>query len=164
MSIRMTTLHLVAFLSVVLLVTPHLGGAQSTVSAASQGANVEAVWAREEQYWRYVKAGDLESYLTLWSDGFRGWSCGQPHTTTIAEVGNSVRSIRDQKIQLTYTLTREGAAHFGDVVVIYYQATQRREFPDTRLTGSGTTSKLTHTWRRFGDVWKIIGGMCGALE
>jgi ketosteroid isomerase-like protein len=108
-----------------------------------------------------VKAGDLESYLTLWSDGFRGWSCGQPHTTTIAEVGNSVRSIRDQKIQL-YALTREGAVDFGDVVVTYYQATQRREYPDGHLTG--TTSKLTHTWRKFGDVWKIIGGMCGALE
>ena len=164
MSMRMTTLHLVAFCSLALQVIPSLGGAERTVIAAGQGANVEAVWAREELYWRYVKAGDLENYLTLWSDGFRGWSCGQPHTTTIAAVGNAVRSIRDQKIQLTYALTREGAADFGDVVVIYYQATQRREFPDGRPTGSGTTSKLTHTWRKFGDVWKIIGGMCAALE
>jgi hypothetical protein len=164
MRVRTTTLRLLPLASVLLLTAPHDRGAHSTANAASQGSNVEAVWAREEQYWRYLKAGDVESYLTLWRDGFRGWPCGQPHTTTKDSVGTSVRGIRDQKIRLTYALTREGAADFGDVVVIYYQVAQRREFPDGHVTGSGRRSKLTHTWRRFGDTWQIIGGMCAVLE
>ena len=40
------------------------------VSAESQ--NVSEVWAREDDYWRFVKAGDVESYVTLWHEKFIG--------------------------------------------------------------------------------------------
>jgi len=125
--------------------------------------NVEAVWAREELYWRLVRAGDVEKYRELWDEGFRGWPCKNQHTATKAEIGNWVRDIRDQHAKFSYSLFREGSADFGDIVVIYYQTPMVYEFPDGRTEGKDHIYKFTHTWRKTGRTWLIIGGMCGEL-
>ena len=108
---------------------------------------------------RYAKAGDLERYRALWADGFRGWPSDRLHPVAKAAVTAWIEKMRRQKIRFTYTLTREGAADFGDVVVVYYRAETLSEFPDGHVEGRGEVSRMTHTWRRFGDAWRIIGGM-----
>jgi len=148
-------------LSTVLLVG--VGHAQQSTPIKSGSANVEAVWGREELYWRLVKAGEVEKYRELWHDGFRGWPCKNQHTATKTEIGNWVRDIRDQKAKFNYSLSREGAADFGDIVVIYYQTPMVYEYPDGRTEGEGHIYKFTHTWRKTGKTWLIIGGMCGEL-
>jgi len=131
--------------------------------AAGESAGVAAVWEREEAYWRYAAAGDVQSYRELWADGFRGWPSDEPHPVTKAGVTGWVEKMRAEKTRMTYTLTREGAADFGDVVVAFYQIGFRLERSDGRVEGQGDTLKVTHTWRRRDGVWKIIGGMAGHL-
>jgi ketosteroid isomerase-like protein len=126
-------------------------------------ANVAAVWECEEAYWRYAAAGDVQRYRDLWHDGFRGWPADEPHPITKAGVEGWIAKMRDQKIRMVYALTQEGAADFGDVVVIFYQAGFRLEHPDGRVEERGEPLKITHTWRRVGDVWRIIGGMAAGL-
>jgi len=89
-----------------------LSRAQQATGNAKGDADIEAVWKLEEQYWRYVQSGDVERYRRLWDEGFRGWPCKNQHTATKAEIGNWVRDIRDQKIKLGYSLTRDAAADF----------------------------------------------------
>ena len=125
--------------------------------------SVEAVWALEEQYWRFVRAGDVDGYRTLWDDGFRGWPCWAPEPATKASIGDWVRDIRDQKVKFTFALTREGAGDFGDIVVVFYQTPMLYEYPDGRVENRGRVFKFTHTWRKTGTTWQIIGGMCGQL-
>src|ERR1017187_7051131 len=43
--------------------------------ASGTSAGVEAVWAREQQYWRFVQSGDVDNYRAIWDDSFRGWPC-----------------------------------------------------------------------------------------
>jgi hypothetical protein len=129
----------------------------------SNSPRVSAVWKREELYWKLVKAGDVDSYRTLWDENFRGWPCKNQHTATKPAIGNWVRDIRDQKTKLTYSLTFEGAADFGDVVVIYYKTPMVYEYPDGRVVDKDKVFKFTHTWRKTSDTWLIIGGMCGEI-
>ena len=117
----------------------------------------------EDTYWRYVKAGDVEKYRTLWNDGFRGWPCHNEHPATKAEIGDWVREIRDGKITFDYTLTREGASNVGGVVVVYYKTPMIWKYADGRVDGrTELWRKFTHTWVKVGGKWQIIGGMCGA--
>src|SRR5262245_42353753 len=132
-------------------------------SKESQRHNVAAVWRREELYWQYVKAGDVENYRTLWDENFRGWPCKNQHTATKSEIGNWVRDIRDQKSRLTYSLTFDGAADFGDIVIVYYETPMMFEYPDGRVVDKEKIFKFTHTWRKSGGTWLIIGGMCGEI-
>lgn len=138
--------------------------AQQTAPTVAKSESIEAVWGREELYWRLVKAGDVEKYRQLWDDNFRGWPCKNQHTADKTEIGNWVRDIRDQKVKLTYSLTQEGAAAFGDIVVIYYRTPMIYEYADGRVEGKDRSYKFTHTWRKTGNSWLIIGGMCGEIQ
>jgi len=130
-------------------------------SAASQ--NVAEVWAREDDYSRFAKAGDVESYRTLWHEKFIGWPCDQEHPIQKPAIGGWVRKVRDKKIQVTSVMTREGAEDFGTAVVVHYRVTEVDTYPDGRVEGQGSVYKITHTWMRVGPTWQIIGGMCGSL-
>lgn len=131
--------------------------------AATGEQNIAEVWAREDEYWRYVKAGDVENYVSLWDENFIGWPCGQEHPVGKASIGTWVRKVRDEGIDVDYQLTREGAGDFGDSVVVHYSFTLVDTYPDGRVEGLGRRNKITHTWTRAGDTWQIIGGMCGEL-
>ncbi len=162
----MTTYKWLKSAAVVILSTVSLSGlahAQQIDTKGSRSASVAAVWGREELYWRLVKSGDVEKYRELWDDGFRGWPCKNQHTAGKSEIGNWVRDIRDQKAKFTYALTFDGAAEFGDIVVVYYQTPMVYEYPDGRIENKDNRYKFTHTWRKTGKTWLIIGGMCGEL-
>ena len=133
-------------------------------SAGQRRSSVDEVWAREESYWRFVQAGDVEGYRSLWHPKFRGWPCTAEHPATKASIGDWVREIRDGKVKFTYSLTREGAADLGSVIVVYYHTPMVWQYPDGRTEGSGEEHKFTHTWMRVGRTWQIIGGMCGDLK
>jgi hypothetical protein len=131
--------------------------------AQAQSLSVSEVWAREDDYWRFVKAGDVESYVTLWHEKFIGWPCDQDHPMRKSSIGDWVREIRDKKIAVTSVLTREGAEDFGAIVVVHYRFSRVDTYPDGRVEGRGRESKITHTWMRVGSTWQIVGGMCGGL-
>ncbi len=131
--------------------------------ASAESRSVAEVWAREEDYWRFVKAGDVESYVALWHEKFIGWPCDQEHPLRKSSIGAWVQKVRDEKIQVASVMTREGAEEFGTVVVVHYRFTRVDTYPDGRVEGQGRESKITHTWMRVGPTWQIIGGMCGGL-
>ncbi len=139
---------------------PASGGA---APSQTDSKNVAQVWQREAEYWRCVKAGDVDGYVSLWHDKFIGWPCGQEHPKRKASIGDWVREVRDKHITVSSDLTREGAEDFGDVVVVHYRFTRVDTYPDGRVEGTGKVSKITHTWMKQGDTWLIIGGMCGTL-
>jgi hypothetical protein len=138
-------------------------GPNWSAPAAADSKNLTEVWAREDDYWRFVKAGEVESYVTLWHEKFIGWPCDQDHPMHKSSIGNWVQKIRDEKLAVTSVLTREGAEDFGSVVVVHYRVTRVDTYPDGRVEGRGNESKITHTWMRVGNTWQIIGGMCGSL-
>ena len=128
---------------------------------STQSASVQQVWDREETYWRLVKAGDVARYVDLWESRFVGWPCYTAHPASKDSIGNWVRRIRDDHGDLRYDLQREGAADYGDLVVVYYRTPIINRYPDGRISGADTTWKFTHTWRRTNGIWLIAGGMCG---
>ena len=136
----------------------------SADTPVAESASVERVWQREADYWRYVAAGDVDSYVALWDDRFIGWPCDQPHPLRKTGIGDWVRKVRDQHIRVDAKLTREGAQDFGDVVVVHYSFTRVDTYPDGKVEGLGVVRKITHTWMKVGPDWLIIGGMCGDLS
>jgi hypothetical protein len=140
-------------------------GSAPAADEASPAASerVAQVWQREDDYWRYVAAGDVERYVALWDERFIGWPCGQPHPLRKTNIGDWVRKVRDEHIRVDAHLTHEGAQDFGDVVVVHYRFTRVDTYPDGRVEGQGVERKITHTWMKVGDDWLIVGGMCGDL-
>jgi hypothetical protein len=165
MSICTRSIGSFAVLVLVAIVPRHAVDAQAAAAAAKpqvQASIIDEVWAMEESYWRYVKAGDVEKYLTLWNKDFRGWPCNDLHPATKANISDWVRDIRDKKIRFTSALSKEGATSVGGVVVVYYRTPMNYEYPDGHKESVGKPIKITHTWMKVNGRWEIIGGLCGA--
>ncbi len=140
-----------------------LGFAPSSLSA-QRDEMTDEIWTLEEQYWQYVEAGDIESYITLWHDDFVGWPCSNLHPSGVENIADWLRVIRDEGVRVSFELHLEALQHFGDVAVVHYSSPIIRRYPDGRVTGEGRLLKFTHTWMRSDGQWKIISGMCALAE
>lgn len=139
-----------------------LASAGLAASVAESTDAERVIWKLEEDYWRYVQAGDVESYVKLWHDDFVGWPC---HSATPADksgIGSWVREIRDKHWKFSYTLKPQAARTIGDIVVVHYAAEYVYDYGDGTHSGAGLWRKFTHTWLKTGDRWQIITGMCAA--
>jgi hypothetical protein len=83
-------------------------------------ADEQAVWQLEKDYWRYVQAGDVESYVELWHEDFVGWPC---HTKTPSDksgIGSWVKDIREKHWKFAYTLRPMEFRTFDDIVLVHF--------------------------------------------
>lgn len=119
----------------------------------------EEVWGGEVAYWDSLKAFDLERYASLWHESVVGWPHGQP-----APIGKSVFV---QLASGTMATLRPGS---GEVQLNRLAVRVQGDVGITHLQvhGCATTTagddirfdeRITHTWLRTEEGWKIIGGM-----
>ena len=135
------------------------------IAAHDRTTDENAVWQLEEDYWRFVSAGDVDSYVKLWHDDFVGWPCFEWKPARKGDIGKWVRDIRENRWNLTYQLKPLDIQAFGDhTVVVHYAAEYVYDYGDGTRSGAGLWRKFTHTWMKSEDRWQIIGGMCAAQE
>lgn len=122
--------------------------------------NEKAVWHLEEYYWVYVQASDLEAYRTLWDDRFVGWPSFSPDPLGVKDISSWIPLLHQNPAEsFNYELTPKAVREFGDIVVTHYLV---REFWESTETGEVIREekvRITHTWKRSGDTWRIITGM-----
>jgi ketosteroid isomerase-like protein len=139
-------------------------GLSSAAPAADFTADEQSVWQMEEVYWRDVKAGDVEHYLTLRLENVVGWPCFAAEPSDKSTIGGWVKDIREQHLKFTYQLQPKAVRVLGDVAVVQYAAEYVTEYGDGTQSGAGIWRKFTHTWKKTDGRWQIITGMCAALE
>ena len=111
-----------------------------TVTIAPTWASTDAerdVWGMEEAYWRYVKAGDVEGYQSLWHEDFVGWTCLAAQPMRKEDVGDWIRQIRDGEFSVTYNLRREAVQSFGGVLHGFPIGLGAHDDPDQHLVAHG---------------------------
>jgi hypothetical protein len=113
------------------------------------------VWAGEQNYFQYLQAKDSKSFMSLWDDNFVGWPDYSDHPLRKPDIESSVA----EELQPTPTSGRpnfspkpEAIAVFGDAAVTDYF------WPEPDET-SPFKYRITHTWRRGPEGWRIISGM-----
>jgi ketosteroid isomerase-like protein len=139
-------------------------GLAGAAAASGRTTDEQAVWKLEEDYWRYVQAGDVEPYLTLWHEDFVGWPCHSKAPSDKSGIGSWVKDIRDNHWKFDYTLRPLEFRSFDNVVVVHYAAEYVYDYGDGTKSGSGIWRKFVHVWKKAGDRWQIITGMCAAQE
>jgi ketosteroid isomerase-like protein len=136
-----------------------------SISAWADGAaDEEAVWQLEEAYWLYVRNNDLANYRTLWDERFVGWPGFSDKPLGKESIGAWIAPLHGNPTETyDYQLTRAAVRSFGDVVVVHYLVQDfMRSAESGEIIRQRDTYRITHTWQRIGDGWKIITGMSGA--
>jgi ketosteroid isomerase-like protein len=121
-------------------------------------ATAQEIWRLEHLYWDYVKAFDAEHYKALWNPDFVGWPATSAAPVGTEHIADWFVDFQKKGSTLQYAKIKPaGIQTFGNVVVVHYWLSEL--WADKDGKGTPQTFKLTHTWMRSGDTWKIIGGM-----
>ena len=128
--------------------------------AAEMTPDEKAVWQLEEDYWKYVKESDLEAYRSLWDDRFVGWPSFSTDPVGVDKIASWIPELhQDPEQEYHYELTRKAVRGFGDIVVVHYLVREVWRSVDNGEIVRDRSIRITHTWRRTGDTWRIITGM-----
>jgi hypothetical protein len=129
---------------------PHENSNEVKMSAAEQ-----AVWEKEEVYWRIIKTNDREALVGLRDERFVGW----PRTESQPIHKNNSFGFLEGRKLLDYKLEPLSVQEYGqEVVITFYRATvhsTNQDGADERTMAS----RITHTWLKKPQGWQIIGGM-----
>jgi ketosteroid isomerase-like protein len=116
----------------------------------------EEIWALEEAYFANLYKADYEALLALVHSQFLGWpgSVAQP----IDKEGSArfMKQLVPKPTACTFTIERGGIRVLGEVALTQY--TIHVNCSDT-AAGKTQSSRITHTWVKEGDRWKLLGGM-----
>ncbi len=122
----------------------------------------QAVWRLEESYYRMAEANDLEGFRSLFHPDAVGWPAPDAVPHGSERVGWWIPLVHQNPAELwRYELDRQAIQEFGDgdVVVVHYLL---RDYFVSAGTGGEIRSDLfrvSHTWMRDGDTWRIVSGM-----
>jgi ketosteroid isomerase-like protein len=130
-----------------------------------RAADEGKIWKLEQSYWEYVKALDVPGYKSLWHEDFMGWPSTAPAPMGKDHIANWLEDDRAAKNTLQcYKLEHAGFTLVGDVAVVHYYLTEHwLDKSGKTEKGQPRTIKVTHTWLRSRDSWRIIGGMAGVI-
>ncbi len=126
--------------------------ASSSTPTLKLSTSEQAVWEQEENYWRLLKADNRQGYLNLWDDRFVGWPLFENTPIHKDKITNFMSDIK----VLDYKLAPLSVEELGaDFVITFYRANVRSA---GRSKGNESTrvSRLTHTWMRQKNGWRII--------
>ncbi len=128
-------------------------------SAQTKKQMAEEVWQREIQYWKLVEKNDTINYKKLWEKDFIGYAGDD--TTNKSRIANWIRDMfKDNQVKYTVDVYKKAVNVVDNIVMTFYDE-------DDIFTNIKTgvikkeTFKITHTWKKFGTTWLIIGGMDG---
>lgn len=115
------------------------------------------IWQLEENYWKYVKEKDYQSYGKLWDENFLGY----PSNNTVgdkAHITDWMTEMYQQPGVFNYTLTRKVENVFGDIAIVFYDVSHNFTNDKNEVVKTGHF-KIIHTWKKTENGWLIIGGM-----
>ena len=105
----------------------------------------DEVWKLEEDYWKYVKANDLKSYLTLWDDNFIGYPSNNIITDKEHITDWITDMYKDNNRTFNYELTRKVENVFGDIVIVLYDVALFSPFSFLAISIVGSLLNSTST-------------------
>ncbi len=130
---------------------------------AQQTSQEAAVWKLETAYWEYVKAGDMNTFLTLWHPDFVGWPAlaDKPRRKDSIAATYTALYARGEHLG-SYTIKRADSQRTGNLVVTHYWA--NAVWTDTAGKNQTWNIRVTHTWLQVGRTWQIISGMAANVD
>jgi len=133
--------------------------ASSSASTKNKEAIEDEAWQMEEQYWDYVQKTDTLAYKKLWHDAFMGYPSFGDGVSDKSKIAVWIPELhQDPDLKFSYKLYKKASNAIDDVVIVFYDADEIWTNTENKITRK-ETFKFTHTWKKYGDKWLILGGM-----
>lgn len=128
-------------------------------STANKDTLQNQAWQMEEQYWNYVEKNDTVPYKKLWHDDFIGYPSFGNGVSNKSGIAVWIPALhKDTSLTFSYKLYKKAVNAIDDVVIVFYDADEI--WTDKKnIVVKKEPFKFTHTWKKYNDIWLILGGM-----
>jgi ketosteroid isomerase-like protein len=116
----------------------------------------EKIWALEEAYFTNLYQANHEAVLALVHSQFLGWPGAVSQPINKEESARFMKQLVPKPTSCTVKIERAGIRVLGEVVLTHYIL--RVNCRDVAGATKTSSSRITHTWVKEGDAWKILGG------
>ena len=136
-----------------------------TKSPAISHAELEnQAWKMEELYWQHVEKMDTVAYKKLWHDDFVGYPSFGDGVSDKSKIAIWIPELhRDTSLTFSYRLHKKALNAIDDVVIVFYDADEIWTDKENKVVRK-EKYKFTHTWKKYGDDWVILGGMAARKD
>jgi ketosteroid isomerase-like protein len=117
----------------------------------------EKIWALEEAYFSNLYIANYEGVLVLVHNQFLGWPGALSQPIGREESARFMKQLIPKPTACTIRIERAGIRVLGAVALTQY--TLHVNCSDTAGATKTQSSRITHTWVKEGDRWKLLGGM-----
>jgi len=117
----------------------------------------EGIWALEEAYFANLYKADYEAVLAIVHSQFLGWPGTVPQPIDKEGSTRFMKQLISKPTSCTFKIERGGIRVLGEVALTQY--TISVNCSDTAAVAKTQSSRITHTWAKGGDRWKLLGGM-----
>lgn len=117
----------------------------------------EEIWALEEAYFANLYKADYEAVLALVHSQFLGWPDTAPQPIDKDGSARFMKQLISRPTSYTFKIERGGIRVLEDVALTQY--TINVTCSDTSTVAKTQISRITHTWVKENDRWKLLGGM-----
>lgn len=117
----------------------------------------EVIWASEMAYFTRLYKADYEGVLLLTDSLFLAWPGNLSRPLNRTESLQFMKKLVPRPTNCKITIDRGGIRITGGLALTHYllQVT----CADNQGESQVTTTRITHTWVRRGNLWRLLGGM-----
>lgn len=116
----------------------------------------EMIWASESAYFTRLYKADYEGVLLLTDSLFFAWPGAAAKPLGREESARFMKKMIPKPTSCKVTIERQGIRVTGGVALT--QLLVHVSCPESQGTSAKTT-RITHTWVKRGNVWRLLGGM-----
>ncbi len=141
-----------------LLTIAEVALASDVANPSPAAKDEQTIWELERAYWRYVQENNLSAYADLWHKDFLGWPSVSAAPVHKNHITDWITSQTTKGLAFKMVEFKPAAIQVTeDVAVACYWITFK--WLDKDGNGAANTIRITHTWRKTGNDWRIRGGM-----
>jgi len=117
----------------------------------------EEIWALEEAYFANLYKANYEKVLAIVHNQFLGWPDALSQPIDREESARFMKQLISKPTLCTFRIERAGIRLLGEIALTQYIIhVSCGETSGVKITQK---SRITHTWVKDGDHWKLLGGM-----
>lgn len=131
----------------------------NVAKAQTKEALKNEVWPMVEEYWSFVNKNDTISNKKLWHDNFVGYPSFGDDVADKSKIAVWIPKLHENtNLKYSTKLYKKAVNAIDDIVMVFYDADEIWTDNQNKVIKKETL-KLTHTWKKFGKTWLILGGM-----
>lgn len=136
--------------------------AQKAAAQAEDNRSAEIIWASETAYFTRLYKGDFEGVMLLTDNLYLGWPQKSEIPLNREEIERFLKNLAGKSSDCKISIEKKGMQVTGNTAIAHFILNIL--CPAENGTTTKQQARISHTWIKRGNLWRLLGGMSYAVN